>query len=92
MAADKESTFDFFKAFSSLVTMMSSRQYDWVARTGRYSIHALLTQISPEVRTSNIEMCPDAASEVLKHCLWQALCIAGDNQHNRFIFFSTLRE
>ncbi len=83
MAPDKDSTFDFIKAFSSLVTMMSSRQYDWVARTGRYSIHALLTQISPEVRVGYIEKCLDVATPKYSNTIWwQALCFAGGTQQN----------
>ncbi len=50
-AAMQSSTFQFLEAFSNLVTMRSSKKNDWLARTGSYSIHALLSQIVPEVRT-----------------------------------------
>jgi hypothetical protein len=40
----------FLEAFSNLVTTTSLRQSDWLARTGNFSIYALLQQIVPEVR------------------------------------------
>ena len=42
-------TFQFFEAFINLETMHSSSQYDLLARTGKCSIYALLSQIVPEV-------------------------------------------
>ena len=47
----QSSTFLFLEAFSSLVTVHSIGQYDWLARTGSYSIYTLLSRIVPEVRT-----------------------------------------
>jgi hypothetical protein len=45
-----ESTiFQFLEAFSNLMTKHSMGQHDWVARTGSYSIYALVSQITPEV-------------------------------------------
>ena len=48
----QSSTFRFLEAFSNLVTMHSAGQYDWLARTGSFSIYALLSQIVPEVWTA----------------------------------------
>ena len=42
-------TFCFLEAFSNLVTTNSAGQYDWLARIGSYSIHALLSKIVPQV-------------------------------------------
>jgi hypothetical protein len=47
----QSTTFLFLEAFANLVTKHSSHQNIWVARTGSYSIYALLSQIVPEVRT-----------------------------------------
>ncbi len=47
----QSSTFLFLEAFSNLVTVHSAGQYDWLARSGNYSIYALLLRIVPEVRT-----------------------------------------
>ena len=47
----QSSTFLFLEAFSNLVSMHSVGQYDWLARTGSYSMYALLSRIVPEVRT-----------------------------------------
>lgn len=49
--AVQSSTFLFLEAFANLVTMHSLDQYDWLARTGSFSIYALLSQIVPDVRT-----------------------------------------
>ena len=46
----QSSTFQFLEAFSNLVTIKSCGPYDWLARTGNYSIYALLSQIAPDVR------------------------------------------
>ena len=45
----QSTTFLFLEAFSNLVTTRSFGQYDWLARTGSYSMYALLSQIVPEV-------------------------------------------
>ncbi len=45
----QSSTFLFLEAFSNLVTAHSSTHYAWLARTGSYSIYALLSHITPEV-------------------------------------------
>ena len=45
----QSTTFLFLEAFSKLVTAQSFGQYDWLARTGSFSIYALLSQIAPEV-------------------------------------------
>ena len=50
----ERTTFQFLEAFSNLVTKPSSAQYDWVARTGSYSIFSLLAQIVSEVRAAEI--------------------------------------
>ncbi len=47
--AVQSTTFCFLEAFSNLVTMHSDGQYDWLARTGSYSIYSLLSKIVPEV-------------------------------------------
>jgi hypothetical protein len=47
----QSTTFCFLEAFSNLVTMHSVGQYDWLARTGSYSMYALLSQLVPEVQT-----------------------------------------
>jgi hypothetical protein len=47
----KSTTYQFFEAFSNLVTTQSSSRSDLLARTGKCSIYALLSQIVPEVRT-----------------------------------------
>ncbi len=52
--ADSEihsTTFLFLEAFANLITIYSSHKNDLVARTGSYSIHFLISQIVPEVRT-----------------------------------------
>jgi formamidopyrimidine-DNA glycosylase len=45
----------FLEAFSNLVTTHTFGQYDWLARTGSYSIHALLARIAPEVHTETAD-------------------------------------
>jgi hypothetical protein len=49
----QSSTYQFLDAFSNLVTKHSFSQTDWLARTGSYSIYALLSQIIPEVRAAS---------------------------------------
>ena len=40
---------DFAIAFADLVTIDSPGLYDWVARTGEYSIFTLLSRVAPNV-------------------------------------------
>jgi hypothetical protein len=47
----QSTTFLFLEAFANVITKHSSYQNHWIARTGSYSIYALLSQIVPEVRT-----------------------------------------
>jgi hypothetical protein len=49
-SALQSNTFLFLETFSNLVTTNSLRQSDWLARTGNFSIYALLLRIVPEVR------------------------------------------
>ncbi len=46
----QSTTYQFLDTFSNLVTMHSLHQNDWLARTGSYSLYALLSHIAPEVR------------------------------------------
>jgi hypothetical protein len=52
--APQSSTFLFLEAFSKLVTIHSFSQNDLLARTGSFSIYALLSRIVPEVRNHNL--------------------------------------
>ena len=45
----QSTTFLFLEAFTKLVTVESVGQYDWIARTGKFSLYALLSLIAPEV-------------------------------------------
>jgi hypothetical protein len=50
----QSTTFLFLDAFSNLVTTHSFGRNDWLARTGDYSIYALLSQIVPQVRNERV--------------------------------------
>ena len=39
---------DFAALFTDAVTTKSHRPYDWVARTGKYSIFSLLARLAPK--------------------------------------------
>ena len=45
----QSTTFLFLEAFTKLVTVESVGRYDWIARTGKFSLYALLSLIAPEV-------------------------------------------
>jgi hypothetical protein len=51
----QSSTFLFLEAFANLVTKQSSRPYQWLARSGSYSIYALLSQIVPKVQPEAVK-------------------------------------
>ncbi len=40
---------DFAATFAAKVTTPSASQYDWIARTGQYSMFSLLTKLAPKV-------------------------------------------
>jgi hypothetical protein len=40
---------EFAAMFANTVTAYSPSRYDWVARTGRYSLFALMTRLAPKV-------------------------------------------
>ena len=42
--------FDFIASFAKSTTTVSSVQYDWVARRGKYSLYTVLTDLAPTVR------------------------------------------
>ena len=44
-----ERTLDFAALFAHTVTTKSHRPYDWVARTGEYSIFSLMSLLAPKV-------------------------------------------
>ncbi len=42
---------EFAATFANTVTAISTRPYDWVARTGEFSVFTLLMRLAPNVRT-----------------------------------------
>ena len=41
--------YDFIGAFAKCATTFSNAKYEWVARRGKYSIYALLSNLAPKV-------------------------------------------
>ena len=41
---------DFAATFANTVTVTSTCQYDWIARTGKHGVFTLLSKLAPKVR------------------------------------------
>ena len=81
----QSTTFRFLEAFSNVVTIHSVGQYDWLARTGSYSIYALLSKIVPEVRTGlMIENEPARQSAINLDLHRQGLLLTEGSSHVRY--------
>jgi hypothetical protein len=81
VAAVQSSTFLFLEAFSNLVTTDSSRESDWLARSGVYSIHSLLSDIVPEVRNVRYQNISPLWNMIIM--LLQSLRVSGDSMIER---------
>jgi hypothetical protein len=78
----ESTTFQFLEAFSNLVTVHSVDQYDRLARTGSYSIYALLSRIVPQVLRSLERVGLAMSNEPCSR--WQGLRLTENNKDLRY--------
>ncbi len=49
-------TRDFAATFANTVSVTSTCQYDWIARTGKHGLFTLLSKLAPKVRSLDVNL------------------------------------